>query len=128
MQDVEKRVQEEREKLLASLSFYGVSEKKIEMYMRIIENVAWMAYKLDEARETIKSTQVAIPYDNGGGQKGIRENPLYKGYEALWKSYMSGMEKIFSLLPEEVAEVQEVEEKPKTVLELIQAKHNKVSA
>ena len=85
----------------------------------------WMAtMAIDETREQIKNTSVAIPYDNGGGQKGIRENPLFKGYEGLWKAYMSGMSKILDELPEEAAKVVvEDEVKPKTVLEMVRERH-----
>lgn len=113
----------EKERLLSALSFFGVPEQKIELYQDIIENVAWMKYKLDETRATIKNSSVAIPYDNGGGQTGIRENPLFKGYQGLFKSYMSGMNQILALLPDEVAEEVVEEEKPPTVLELIRNKH-----
>lgn len=98
----------------------GISEKRIKMLEPVIENTAWMKVKLDDTRDTIKGSQTVIPYDNGGGQKGIRENPLFKGYESLWKSYMGGMDRILNALPKETVEaiVQEVE-KPKTMLELV---------
>jgi hypothetical protein len=98
----------------------GISDKRIKMLEPVIENTAWMKVKLDDTRETIKGSQTVIPYDNGGGQKGIRENPLFKGYESLWKSYMGGMDRILNALPKETVEaiVQEVE-KPKTMLELV---------
>jgi hypothetical protein len=67
-----------------------------------------------------------VAYDNGGGQKGIRENPLFKGYENLWRSYMAGMSKIIDCLPDEIATVEsEVVNKPKTVLELVRNRHGK---
>ena len=90
----------------------------------VIDNTAWMKAKLDDTREQIRNTSVAIPYDNGGGQTGIRENPLFKGYSGLWKSYMSGMNTIMASLPREMVE-QEAEkiEQPKTVLQLVREKH-----
>ena len=99
-----------------------VSENRREALKPIIENVAWMKEKLDDAREKIAESSVAIPYDNGGGQTGIRENPLYKGYESLWKSYMAGMDRILSDLPDEEIKKEELE-KPKTMLELVREKH-----
>lgn len=94
----------------------------------IIENVAWMKIKLDDAREKIASSSVVIPYDNGGGQSGIRENPLYKGYEALWKSYITGLDRILGALPKEAIESVADEitsNEPKSVLELVRGKHKK---
>lgn len=104
----------------------NVSDARMNGLKSIIDNVAWMKIKLDDARESIKTSSVVIPYDNGGGQMGLRENPLFKGYESLWKSYMSGMEKILATLPPEVAKAEEkAEEKPKTILELVRNKHQK---
>lgn len=101
-----------------------VSQQQIMLIEPIIENTAWMKITLDETRESIKTSSVAMPYNNGGGQKGVRENPLFKGYEALWKAYMQGMEKILDQLPEEAAKTKAQEiEKPKTVLELVRERH-----
>ena len=115
--------EEEKQRLISLLFSCNVSETKIQLLEPIVENVAWMKVKLDDAREQIKKTSVAIPYDNGGGQKGIRENPLFKGYESLWKSYMSGMGHILDCLPPETQEQQPIAEKPKTVLEMVRNKH-----
>ena len=122
MNDAEVREHSENEinRIKNILVDAGISEKRINMLEPVIENTAWMKVKLDDTRETIKGSKTVIPYDNGGGQKGIRENPLFKGYESLWKSYMAGMDRILNALPKETVEVitQEVE-KPKTMLELV---------
>lgn len=116
----------ESERLKTVLIDAGISEKRIKALEPIIENTAWMKLKLDETRELIKTSNVVIPYDNGGGQKGLRENPLYKGYESLWKSYMSGMSRILDCLPREYVEKEADKiETPKTVLELVRSKHRK---
>lgn len=104
----------------------GVTEKKITLLMPVIENTMWMQEKLEETMTTIGESKVVIPYDNGGGQKGLRENPLYKGYESLWKSYMSGMSKILEALPADATKAIETPvESPKTMLELVREKHKK---
>lgn len=116
----------ESERLKSILSDAGISDKRINALEPIIENTAWMKVKLDETRELIKTSNVVIPYDNGGGQKGLRENPLFKGYESLWKSYMSGMGRILDCFPSERIEKEaEIVESPKTVLELVRSKHRK---
>ena len=104
----------------------GVSEQVIELLEASIDNTAWMRVKLDEARVAIKTSNVVIPYDNGGGQKGLRENPLFKGYESLLKSYMSCMKQLLDTIPDDMqtVKVQELE-KPKTMLELVRSKHVK---
>ena len=119
-------VQNEIDRIVDILREYEVSEKKIKALESIIVNTAWMKVKLDDARDGAKTSNVVIPYDNGGGQKGLRENPIFKGYESLWKSYMSGMCKILECFPEEQARASvDTAENPKTVLELVRNKHRK---
>lgn len=116
----------EIERLTGLLYDAEVSERRIKSLSSVIENTAWMKIKLDDAREAIKGSNVVIPYDNGGGQSGIRENPLFKGYESLFKTYMQGMDRILNALPaEKVKEVEQEIEKPQTVLELVRNKHKK---
>lgn len=127
-EELTKASEEERERLTEMLKDMGVEEKRILLLAPVIENTAWMRIKLDHAREKISVSGVAVPYDNGGGQTGIRENPAFKGYEALWKSYMAGMSKLLEAMPPEVIEAAEETEKeqaPVTVLELIRTKHKK---
>ena len=120
------RVDAEIKRIEDMLSGYNVQKKKVEALSSIIENTAWMKIKLDDAREAIKESNVVIPYDNGGGQRGLRENPLFKGYESLWKSYMAGMSHILDCLPREQAQIEKnAVESPKTMLELVRDKHRK---
>lgn len=122
------RAEEEQKRIIDLLSEVGISDKRMKLLEPIILNTAWMKAKLDDAREAIKNSNIVISYDNGGGQKGIRENPLFKGYESLWKSYMTGMSKILDCLPNEVVETaEEYIEKPKTVLDLVRSKHEQVA-
>lgn len=121
---IDERAVDEREKLTKLLFDFAVSEKRMLALEPIIENVAWMKVQLDDTRAAIKNSKVVIAYDNGGGQKGLRENPIFKGYESLWKSYMTGMSKILEVLPEEAEKaVIEDEARPKTVLELVRERH-----
>lgn len=122
----DRRVAREKKRILALLADFYIQENKVKILEPIVENVAWMKVKLDDARAVIAGSNIVIPYDNGGGQNGIRENPAFKGYEALWKSYMAGLEKILEELPEEErASAAEVADAPKTVLELVRERHKK---
>lgn len=118
MSTIQDRTEEEKQRLRALLFDYNISEQKVELMRDTISNVAWIKVKLEDTRDTIRHTDVAIPNENGG----IRENPLFKGYEALWKSYMQGMKTILDLLPVEEARL-EAKDRPKTVLELVREKH-----
>ena len=66
------------------------ASKQAEAYQLAL-NIIFMEDKLDQARDLIASTSVAIQYNNGGGQAGIRENPAYKGYHQLLKSYIAAL-------------------------------------
>ena len=123
---LDQRVEIEMQNIRQMLEDYKISAKRVKALESIIENTAWMKVKLDDAREAVKTSNVVIPYDNGGGQTGLRENPLFKGYESLWKSYMTGMSRILECLPNEQLNI-EVEkiETPKTVLEIVRSKHRK---
>lgn len=123
--EITKRAKKEQRRIQKLLSDIGISEKRMKLLEPVILNTAWMKAKLDDAREAIKNSQIVISYDNGGGQKGIRENPLFKGYESLWRSYMAGMGKILDSLPQEQIEQAVEIEKPATMLELVRSKHKK---
>lgn len=124
--EIKARAEEEQNRITDLLADVGISDKRMKLLEPIVLNTAWMKAKLDDAREAIKNSNIVITYDNGGGQKGIRENPLFKGYESLWRSYMAGMSKILESLPLEVVEQAEAEvEKPATMLELVRKKHKR---
>lgn len=72
--------------------------------VELAENVLWMEAKLANAREAIGKSSVAIPYDNGGGQRGIRKNPAFDGYNSLMSSYTKALKQLCEMLG-----VQEVE-------------------
>lgn len=124
--EIRARAEEEQNRIIEILNDVGISARRMKLMEPLILNTAWMKAKLDDTREAIKNSNVVIPYDNGGGQKGLRENPLFKGYESLWKSYIQGMNRILDCLPQEVIALEtEVVEKPKTMLELVRDKHRK---
>ena len=123
--NTERIAAEEKQRLTSLLFSCNVKQERIDALEAVIDNTSWMKAKLDEARETIRNTSVAIPYKNGT-QTGIHENPLFKGYHSLWKSYMTGMNVIMAALPQSVVEKEaEKIDTPKTVLQLVRAKHGK---
>ena len=124
--DLKARASEEKKRIIAILKDAGISKRRMDMLKPVIENVSWMRAKLDDSRELIKNSNIVMTYDNGGGQRGIRENPAFKGYESLWKAYMQGMNRILDTLPPEVADPAiDDDAKPKTVLDTMRAKYNK---
>ena len=47
----------------------------------------FMREVLEESRETLRKEPLIVEYNNGGGQMGTRENPLWTAYEKVLKSY-----------------------------------------
>ena len=124
--DLKARANEEKKRIIAILKDAGISKRRMDMLKPVIENVSWMRAKLDDSRDLIKNSNIVMPYDNGGGQRGIRENPAFKGYEALWKAYMQGMNRILDTLPpEQIQNAEDDSIKPQTVLDTIRAKHSR---
>lgn len=125
--EFEKAVTKEKNKLKRVLKEAKISAYKMKALEPVIINSAWMKAKLDEARAQAKESDIVVEYDNGGGQKGLRENPIFKAYEALWKSYMLGICRILDAIPDEAKKEVEAgieEAKPQTVLEIVREKKN----
>lgn len=119
-----RRETKEIKRIKALLTNANVDEDKINVLMPTIEHVVWMKLKLDESRELVGDSSVAIEYNNGGGQTGIRENPVFKAYQNLFKVYIQGLKIILDAVPQQAAdlEIQNAKEQ-KTVLELVREKH-----
>lgn len=118
--DLESRKNKERNRLKRLLKEAGAEEWKIKMLQPVIENTAWMCVKLEDSISAIKSSEIAISYNNGGGQSGIRQNPLFQGYEALWKSYMTGMNQIMAAAGTQ-KDAKSEKLKPKSVIALVRS-------
>lgn len=122
--ELRQRADEEKNRIVGILKEAEISERRMQMLGPVIENVSWMKAKLDDSRTLIKNSNIVVPYDNGGGQRGIRENPAFRGYESLWKSYMQGMNRILDTLPEEEAKTLDYEDmKPQSVLSIVRDRH-----
>ena len=124
--EIEKRYAAERRKLARFLSKNGLNEEKIKSLDPVILNVSWMKSKLDDARTAIGEDGITVEYDNGGGQTGVRENPAFRAYEALWKTYLSGLDALLKLLPEGATEDPALSEvKPASALALVQGRRKR---
>lgn len=62
--------------------------------LELAESVLFMAGKLKEARENMKNEELVVPYDNGGGQTGLRENPHFSAYEKLMATYTKSLRQL----------------------------------
>ena len=98
----DKKVKKERKRLIELLDKAEVPQHQRDVLAPVIDNMAWQRVKLDEAREEMQCARIVCHYDNGGGQAGERENPIFKAYINLWRAYMVGLEKFTSYLPKEM--------------------------
>ena len=78
----------------------GVPAHLREHAVELAENVFFMEEKLSETRRELADQDVVIPYDNGGGQTGIRKNPIFEGYNQLMANYRKTLEQLVSMLKE----------------------------
>lgn len=76
----------------------NVPEQVRPFVTELAENVAFMHGKLIETRRGLVKQSLVIPYDNGGGQTGIRENPAFKAYQTLLASYRKALEELTATL------------------------------
>lgn len=88
----------------------------------LAESALFMRRKLKESRRELEDQQLAIPYDNGGGQEGVRKNPAFDAYEALMRTYQSVIGQLHDLLG---VESSGAAPKQESSLKLMRGKFNK---
>lgn len=85
----------------------------------LAEQVLFMADKLKESKVGLEGQPIVIPYDNGGGQVGIRENPAFSAYEKLLTSYTKSLAALRDILgtgaQEEISALSDLRQKFKVV-------------
>ncbi len=117
--DVKKQANKAKNRIKRVMKDAGVPTKTMSMMEPIVENTAWMEAKLEESRELIGEEKIAIEYDNGGGQRGIRENPKFKAYESLWRSYTLGIQRIVDQIQKVSPAAEEQKEAASNVLQML---------
>ena len=76
----------------------GMPDDILPHAVELAENVFFMEGKLVETRKGLANQQVVIAYDNGGGQKGIRKNPIFEGYNQLMANYRKTLDQLVCLI------------------------------
>lgn len=98
----DKRIETEHKRLMGLLDRAEVPQQQRDVLAPVVDNMAWQRVKLDDTRAEMVDASVVCEYNNGGGQAGVRENPIFKGYVSLWRAYMLGLEKFTSYLPKDM--------------------------
>lgn len=77
----------------------AIPDDKRNIVLGMLPNLAFMKYKLDEARKELLYESIFTEYDNGGGQRGIREHPGFAAYNKLFASFQRGIKQLCDLMP-----------------------------
>lgn len=64
----------------------------------LADAVVFMSEKIKETIKEIEREPLIIPYDNGGGQSGIRENPHFTAFEKLMASYTKSLRQLVEIV------------------------------
>lgn len=80
-----------------------LSPKKKEAARRLVERVAFMTVTLAILEDEINTKGPTIKFENGS-QKMVVENPSQKSYNTMINRYTSACEKLFALLPDDLAD------------------------
>ena len=75
----------------------NVPKHHIEQARELAQNIVSIEDKLKDSRDELWNAPIVIPYDNGGGQKGFRENPVYKAYVSLLLAYEKAINQLNSM-------------------------------
>lgn len=118
-----KSLKNEKNRLKRTLKKAQVPNTKIEALEPVIDNIAYLRLKLDEVRQQMQDESIVCSYDNGGGQEGTRQNPIFKAYEDLYKSYMTGLKTYLEAIPKDLQE--EVKQEKTTLAKVISMKKKK---
>ncbi len=84
----------------AELLCSGIPEKIRPYAVELAENVVFQCAKLAETRRAMEKnrSQLIVAYNNGGGQQGIRKNPIYEAYNQLMANYRKSLQQLTELL------------------------------
>ena len=93
----------------------GLAEPARGRAVELAENLLCMEQVLRDQRELVLSSPSTIEYDNGGGQRGVRKNPVHEMYNATMRQYVVAVDKFVQL----VGVSQAVEEDVETPLDRI---------
>ena len=66
--------------------------------VELAANVLWMERKLADSRDSIADAPLAVDYDNGGGQTGVRKNPEVDAYNTLMSTYTRALKQLCEML------------------------------
>lgn len=97
-------------KRLQGLTKGAIPDTMRNVAMPLMHNIAWQKVKLDEARHDLMGESLFVPYDNGGGQSGIREHPGFVAYNKLFTTFSRGVKQLIDLMDYGAGEADELQD------------------
>lgn len=73
--------------IIKTLKAQKVPDDQIKLLSPTIDHLVWLEEKIEQGRQLISSSAIVMPYDNGGGQTGIRKNPAFEAIHRMTASY-----------------------------------------
>ena len=80
----------------AAILVEGVSEPLKARAYELALNVLWLESRLREIRA--EEVPLTVEYDHGGGQKGIKKNPVYDVFAQTFTQYRAGLSQLAELM------------------------------
>lgn len=93
----EKAIKKEKNKL--KKIFKDIDENKLKFCMTLIDRLAWLNVNVKELEDKIDLDGTTIPYDNGGGQSGIKDNPDVKTLIQYTRNITTITKQLVDLVP-----------------------------
>lgn len=87
--------------------FQNATDAERKLALPSIKNLAFMRIQLEDLQDEITNKGVIEKYDNGGGQKGLKQSTALQSYNNLIKSYNTTLK----LLAKDIFSKIEAEEK-----------------
>ena len=104
------------------------SPERAQVLKPLCENVGFLKARLDMAREELDGEPLVIEYQHGKDQSGTTENPAFRAYEGLFRSYVAGLAKILDALPQAVSTAAFNAEPKQTQLAIIKARRTEAKS
>ncbi len=95
----EKEFKIRKEKERIEEIFKNIDKNKLNFVMTLIERLAWLNVAVKNLEKNIDEKGTTIPYDNGGGQSGIKDNPDVKTLIQCTRNIATITKQLVDLVP-----------------------------
>ena len=95
----EKAIRKEKNRLLKV--FREIDKNKLEFVKKQIDNLAYLNLLAEQLRRSISVNGTTCGWDNGGGQKGVKDNPDVRNLISVQKNIVSITNQLIDLVPKQ---------------------------